>query len=73
MRSVKFCTPHHMLYGNNIRKNEIGEACCAYGERRCVTQRFDGENLRERDSIEALDLDVNGMVILTFWRRNFFF
>jgi len=64
MRSVKFCTPHHMLFGNHIKKNETGKACSAYWERIGVIQGFGGENLRERDNIEFLDLDVDEMVIL---------
>jgi hypothetical protein len=31
-----------MLYGNHIKKNEMGEACTTYGERRGVIQGIDG-------------------------------
>jgi len=35
-RSFTVFTPHHMLFGNPIKKNEMGEACSTYGERRGV-------------------------------------
>ena len=34
-----------------------------WGQERCI-QGFGGENLRERDNIEFLDLDPGGMIIL---------
>jgi len=31
------CTPHHILWGDHIKKNEMGEACSKYGENeRCI-------------------------------------
>ena len=29
-------TPHPVLFGDKNEKNEMGGACSAYGERRCV-------------------------------------
>ena len=30
------CTPHQILFGAQIEKNEMGGACSTYGERRGV-------------------------------------
>jgi len=47
--------------GDQIEKNEKGEACSAYvGERRI--QDFGGGNLRERDHLQ--DQGVDGKIIL---------
>jgi hypothetical protein len=31
MRSLMFCNPHPILFGDKIEKNEMGGACSAYG------------------------------------------
>jgi len=36
MRSLMICTPHQILFGAQIEKNEMGGACSTYGERRGV-------------------------------------
>ena len=30
MRNLMLCTPHQILLGNNVKKNEMGEACSKY-------------------------------------------
>jgi hypothetical protein len=43
MRSLMICTPHQIIFGDQIEKNEIGGACYTYvGEERCI-QGFGGE------------------------------
>jgi hypothetical protein len=45
------CTPHPLLYGDEIGKNERGGACSAYvGGERCV-HGF-GENTLEKETTE---------------------
>jgi hypothetical protein len=39
--SLLVCTPHQILLGDEIEKNEMGGACSTYGER-CI-QGFGGE------------------------------
>ena len=34
MRSLMICTPHPNFSGDKIKKNEMGQACSVYGERR---------------------------------------
>ena len=41
MRSFMICTTHQILFGDQIKKNEIGGACSTH-EERCV-QGFGGE------------------------------
>ena len=37
MRSLMICTHHPICSGDKIEKNEMGEACGAYGgEERCI-------------------------------------
>jgi len=36
MRFLMVCTPHQILFGDQIEKNEMGRACSTYGERRGV-------------------------------------
>ena len=36
MRRLKICTAHHVLFGGQIEKNEMGWACSTRGERRGV-------------------------------------
>ena len=33
---LMICTPHHILFGWKIEKNEMGGICSTYGERRGV-------------------------------------
>jgi hypothetical protein len=35
--SVLICTPHQLLFGDQIEKNEKGGVCSMYGERRGAT------------------------------------
>ena len=37
------CTPHQYCSGDKIEKNEMGEACSAYGGEDRRTQSFGGE------------------------------
>jgi hypothetical protein len=37
------CTPHQILFGNKIEKNEMGEACSLYGGEERRIQGFGGE------------------------------
>ena len=42
-RTFMICDPHQILFGVQIKKNEIGEASSTYGgQKRCI-QGFDGE------------------------------
>ena len=59
MRSLILCTPHPILFGNKIEKNEMGGARSAYGER---YTGFLWGNLRERDHMQ--DPSVDGKMIL---------
>ena len=36
MRNLMVCTPHQMLFGDQIEKNGMGRACSTYGARRGV-------------------------------------
>jgi hypothetical protein len=36
MRSLMICTPHTILCGDKIKKNEMGGTCRTYGDRRGV-------------------------------------
>jgi len=47
--------------GDKIEKNEMGEVCSAYGERRGVYRVLVG-NLKERDHLENPSID--GRIIL---------
>jgi len=53
--------------GDEIEKNEIGEACSMYGGEERHIQGFGGGNLRERDHLE--DPGKDGPIILTFRNR----
>jgi len=37
------CTPHPILLGDEIKKNEMGEACSMYGERKDVCRFLVGK------------------------------
>ena len=56
------CTLHHILFEDQVEKNEIGGACSTYG--REVHTGFWWGNLGERDHLQ--DLGVDGVIILTF-------
>jgi hypothetical protein len=55
------CTPHPILYNDEIENNEMGEACSADGEERGVFTILVG-NMRERD--QWRDPDLDGSIIL---------
>jgi hypothetical protein len=43
MRNLMTCTAHQILFGDQVKKNEMGGACSKYGvEERCIHD-FDGE------------------------------
>ena len=48
--------------GDQIKKNEMGGACCTYGKGQRRIQCFCWGNMRERDHLE--ELGVDGMIIL---------
>jgi hypothetical protein len=52
MMSLMICTPHPILFGDKIEKNEMGGACSAYGGEVAYTG-FWWRNLRERDRWET--------------------
>ena len=60
MRSLIIRTPHQILVGEQIEKNEMGGTCSMYG--REVHTVFLRRNLRERDYLE--DSGVDGRIIL---------
>ena len=53
---------HDYHSGDQIKKNEMGEACGTYGEEKNCVQGFGWGDLRERDHLE--DAGVDGRVIL---------
>ena len=62
MRSLLICTLHKYHLGDQMEKNEMGEACKMYGERGEVHTGFWRGNLRERDDLE--DPGIDGRIIL---------
>jgi hypothetical protein len=42
------CTPHPVLLGNKTRKNKMGGACSANGERRGIYRVLEGEPKKKR-------------------------
>jgi len=60
IRSLMICTPHQILFADQIEKNEMGGACSTCG--REVPTGFLWGNLRKRDHLE--DPSVNGRIIL---------
>jgi hypothetical protein len=55
-------------YGEQIKEDEMGGKCGTQGiSEKCI--QFCLESLTERYFLE--DLRVDGMLILTLWRRNF--
>jgi hypothetical protein len=38
------CTSHHMFFGDQIEKNEMGCACSTYGGREMHIKSFGGES-----------------------------
>ena len=50
---LMICTPHHILFGWKIEKNEMGGICSTYGERRGVysilVRKPDGNKSFERN------------------------
>jgi hypothetical protein len=61
MRSLMICTPHQILLGDQIVKNEMGRACRTYGENEAYTGFWWG-NLSERDHLQ--DPGVDERIIL---------
>jgi len=57
MRSLMTCTPHQILFGLEIEKNEMGGACSTYGGKAEVYTGFRWGNLRERDHLEDSSVD----------------
>ena len=51
------CTPHQILFGLEIEKNEMGGACSTYGGKAEVYTGFRWGNLRERDHLEDSSVD----------------
>jgi len=43
MRSLMICTPHPMLLGDEIEKNEMSRACSIYGGQEGHIWGFGGE------------------------------
>jgi len=69
--SFNDCTVLRSNYSSvKIKKNEMGGACSAYEKEEVPTEIWWGD-LRESDLSE--NVGVDGRVILTFWRRNYFF
>jgi len=62
MRSLMICTPHQILFGDQIEKNEMGRTCSTYGGRGEVHTGFWWGNLREGDHLEGPGID--GKIIL---------
>jgi len=60
MKSLMSCTPHQILFVDQIEKNEMGGACSTYV--REARTGFSWGNLRKIDHLE--DLSVNGRIIL---------
>jgi len=42
------CTPHQIFSGDEIKKNKLGRACSAYGERRGVYKGLVGNSKGKR-------------------------
>ena len=42
-KGLMICTPHPILFGDKIEKNEMGGACSAYGGGERRVQGFGGE------------------------------
>jgi len=60
-------TPHQILFGDKIEKNEMGGACSACGGRGEAYTGFWWGNLRERDHLE--NLGVDGRIIFRWISR----
>jgi len=56
------CTPHPILLGDKIEKNEMGRACSSMGKRGEAYTGFCWGNLRERDQLG--NPGVDGRIIL---------
>jgi len=61
------CTPHQILFGDQIEKNEMGRTCSTYGGRGKVHTGFWWGNLREGDHLEGPGID--GKIILRWILR----
>ena len=61
------CTPHQILFGDQIEKNEMGGACSTYGGEEGCIQGFGGGHLRERDHLE--DPGIDGRIIRWMFRK----
>jgi hypothetical protein len=48
-RSFLLCTPHKYYSGDQIKKNEMGEACSTYGRQKRCIQDF-GRETRGKES-----------------------
>ena len=48
MRSLMICTPHQLLLGDKIEKNEMGWACGTFGEDEGLLGRPEGKKPLER-------------------------
>ena len=57
--------------GDHVKNNEMVWACSMHGGEYGSIQGFGGGNLRKRDHLE--NPGVDGRIILTLWRRIFFF
>jgi hypothetical protein len=43
MKSLIICIPHTILFGDQIKKNEMGGACSTYGGEERYIQGFGGK------------------------------
>jgi hypothetical protein len=53
MRNLMICTPHLVLFGDKIEKNEMGGACGTYGGEEGHIRGFDGEIGRKETTWES--------------------
>ena len=56
----------NIIWGDKIEKNEMGEACSAYGREEMRIQSFSGGNLRERDHLGDPGVDRRIILRLIF-------
>ena len=59
--SCMICTPHQILFGDQMGKNEVGEHIARMGKGE-VHKGFWCGNMRERNHLE--DPDVDGRIII---------